>query len=118
MAYNEHLGDRVHTILQNKKVEYIAKKMMGGLCFMVDDKMCCGVVRNDLMARIGTDTYSLALEKSGVSEMNFTGRSMKGFVYVTPEATDMEDDLEYWIQLCLDFNPLAKSSKKKKKKVS
>ena len=44
--------------------------------------------------------------------MNFTGRSMKGFIYVSPDGIDTEEELEYWIQLCLDFNPLAKKSKK------
>lgn len=48
--------------------------------------------------------------------MNFTGRPMKGYVFIGPEGTDMDDDLAYWIQLALDFNPLAKSSKKKSKK--
>ena len=116
MAYDEHLGNRVAKILEEKKVAYIAKKMMGGLCFMVDDKMCVGIVKDELMARIGLDAYEAALQKPGCKEMNFTGRSMKGYVFLEPTAVDLEEDLEYWVQLCLDFNPLAKSSKKKKKK--
>ena len=56
------------------------------------------------------------MQKDGCKEMNFTGRSMKGYVFLEPTAMDMEEELAYWVQLCLDFNPLAKSSKKKKKK--
>ena len=91
---------------------------MGGLVFMVDDKMCVGIVKDDLMARINPDEYESSLEKEGCVEMDFTGRSMKGFVYLKPDAIDLEEDLSYWLQLALDFNPLAKSSKSKKKKKS
>ena len=115
MAYDEFLADRIRRVLEEKRVAYIDKKMMGGLCFMVDDKMLVGIVKNQLMARIGLDAYPAALEKEGCHEMNFTGRSMKGYVFVDDEAIDAEVDLEYWLQLALDFNPFAKASKKKKK---
>ncbi len=81
---------------------------------MVDHKMCMGIVKDELMARIDPVIYEKALTKKGCKEMNFTGRPMKGFVFVDALGTDMEDDLAYWVQLCLDFNP--KASKKKKKK--
>ena len=80
---------------------------------MVGGKMCMGVEKDKLMARIDPEFYNSALEKNGCHEMNFTGRPMKGFVFVDPHGIDMDKDLEYWIQLCLDFNPKAKSSKKK-----
>jgi TfoX/Sxy family transcriptional regulator of competence genes len=89
--------------------------MMGGLCFMVDEKMCVGVNKDDLMARIDPEIYSDALKRKGSREMDFTGRPMKGFVFVELTGTDVEKDLEYWIKLALQFNPKAKSSKKKKK---
>lgn len=116
MAFDEYLGERIERVLQKKHVQYERKKMMGGLCFMVDDKMCIGVVNNELMARIHPDFYEKALTMKGCNEMNFTGRPMKGFVFINEEGHDMENDLEFWIQKCLDFNPLAKSSKKKTKK--
>ena len=116
MAYDEFLGERIAKVLDEKKVAYTAKKMMGGLCFMVNGKMLAGIVKNELMARIGIDAYADALQKPGCKEMNFTGRAMKGYVFLDPSAIDMEEDLHYWIQLCLDFNPLAKASKKKVKK--
>ncbi len=82
MAYDEHLGNRVAQLLDDKKIAYIAKKMMGGLCFMVEDKMCVGIVKDDLMARIGLEAYEAALQKPGCKEMNFTGRTMKGYVFL------------------------------------
>lgn len=112
MAYDEHLADRVRDELAAQKVRFSEQKMMGGICFMVDDKMCVGVVRNQLMARIDPDIYKGALKQLGASEMNFTGRPMKGFVFIDPEGTDMDNDLAYWVELCVEFNPYAKSSKK------
>ncbi|WP_299894151.1 TfoX/Sxy family protein [uncultured Aquimarina sp.] len=120
MAYSEFLSDRIHQIFKDKRTNFYTKRMIGGLCFMVDDKMCCGIHYDKkketdlLMARIGEEAYAIAINRTGCYPMDFTGRPMKGYVFVTPEGFDMDEDLEYWIQLCLDFNPLAKSSKKKK----
>jgi TfoX/Sxy family transcriptional regulator of competence genes len=114
MAYDENLEDRIQRILHDKRVDFTKKKMMGGLTFMVDDKMCVGIVRNTLMARIDPEKYEEALKKKGCREMDFTGRPMKGFVFIEPSGIDMEEDLEYWILLALEYNPLAKKSPKKK----
>jgi TfoX/Sxy family transcriptional regulator of competence genes len=116
MAYNEQLAYRINTFLKDKNLNFYEKKMFGGLCFMVDNKMCVGIIKDELMARIGTDNYNEALTKKGCKEMNFTRRSMRGYVYLDDDATDLDVDLEYWIQLALDFNPLAKATKKKYKK--
>lgn len=121
MAYDENLAERVRQVLQQKRVLFEEKKMMGGLCFMVDDKMLMGLLtdkntkRPQMMARVGEKVYEDALLKEHVAEMNFTGRSMKGFVFVDEDGFDMQDDLDEWVQLCLDYNPLAKKSKKKRK---
>ena len=112
MSYNEHLANRVRELLYSKK-NVIEKKMMGGLTFMLNDKMCVGIVNDDLMVRINPKVYESALEKTGCREMDFTGRPMKGFVFVAPEGTKSKKDLEYWINLALDFNKKAKSSKRK-----
>lgn len=113
MAYDEPLANRVRTILKRqKKVE--EKKMMGGLTFMVNGKMCVGVLQDDLMARVDPQVYELALQKKGCREMNFTGKPMKGFVFIGPEGTERKVDLDYWLDLALDFNKKAKASKKKK----
>lgn len=113
MAYDEFLADRVRNALQAHKAPFREMKMMGGLCFMVDEKMCVGLVKEQLMARIAPEEYQAALQREGCSEMNFTGRPLKGFVFVDATGTDTDEDLDYWIELCLEFNPRAKSSKKK-----
>ncbi len=115
MAYDSYLQERIDRVLIEKKINFSSKKMMGGLCYMLNDKMLMGIVKEQVMARIGPSAYPEAINKSGVHEMNFTGRSMKGYVFLDLEAVDLDEDLEYWIQLCLDFNPEAKSSKKKTK---
>ncbi|MCB0711461.1 MAG: TfoX/Sxy family protein [Ignavibacteriae bacterium] len=118
MAYSNGLAERIRTELEERQVQFEEKKMMGGLTFMVDEKMCVGVVGEDLMARIDPDIYEEALTKEGCKEMEFTGRPMKGFVFVEPEGTGRDQQLEYWISLCLQYNPKAKSSKKKNTKRS
>jgi len=115
MAYDENLADRIRRSLKEKGIAYIEKKMFGGLCFMVDNKMCLGIVKDELMARIGETIYSEALSKQGTKEMNFTGRTMKGYVFVEPDGIDLDEELDYFVQACLDFNPFAKASKKRKK---
>lgn len=112
MAYNELLADRINSILKEKKVSFTEKKMMGGLTFMVDTKMCVGIVKEYLMVRLDPMIYDEALTKKGCRPMDFTNRPMKGYVFIEPIAIDMDSDLEYWIQLALDFNPKALRSKK------
>jgi TfoX/Sxy family transcriptional regulator of competence genes len=113
MAYDEHLAARVNRALTEKKVDFHEKKMFGGVVFMVDDKMCVGIVKTDMMARIGPDEYEAALEKPHVRPMDFSRRPMAGYVFVEPDGVDADDDLEYWVDLALAFNPLAKASKKR-----
>lgn len=115
MAYNEFLAERIQTVLNKKNIDFEEKKMFGGLCILVDDKMCLGIINDDFMARIDPEIEQEALSKKGARPMDFTKKPMKGYLYVSPEGVDKEDDLEYWIDLCLEFNPKAKSSKKKKK---
>ena len=114
MAYDIFLADRIRAALKVNRVSFEEKQMMGGLCFMVNDKMCVGIIKNDLMVRIDPDIYEEQLQVKGCKIMSFTGRPMKGFVLVEPEGIDTESELNYWIKLCLDFNPKAKSSKKRK----
>lgn len=112
MAYDQHLAERISGVLKEKHVRFEAKNMMGGLCYMVNDKMAVGIIKDSLMIRIDPDLYDQSLKKRGVRHMDFTGKVLKGFLLVDPIGIDMQKDLEYWIQLCLDFNPKAKSSKK------
>ncbi len=121
MAFSEFLADRVRQRLSHlPHVE--EKKMMGGLVFMVNEKMCCGVDMDKktnldrLMVRIGKEAYEEALERKGSGEMDFTGTSMRGFIFVSPEGFDMDEDLDFWIEKALAFNKEAKKSPPKKRK--
>jgi TfoX/Sxy family transcriptional regulator of competence genes len=114
MAYNEKLNNRIREALQDlPKVE--EKYMFGGSCYMFNGKMCIGVVEDEMMCRIGPDVYEEALEKPGCREMIFTGKPMKGYVYVSEEGIKTKKQFDYWIGLCIAFNKYAKASKKKKK---
>ena len=115
MPYNEFLSDRVRKAFRDCHSDFEEKKMMGGVCFLIDGKMCAGVVKDKLMARIDPEIYEQALTMKGCTEMDFTHKPMRGFVFVEPEGTDMDTDLEYWLRLCLDYNPKARMSKKKSK---
>lgn len=114
MAYDEHLAERLRISLQQRSIPFSEKKMFGGLCFMVDEKMCLGVVKEDLMARVSPENEEDWLSKPGTRRMDFTGKSMKGFYFISPVGVDEEVNLDAWVDACLAFNPLAKSSKKKK----
>lgn len=115
MAFNETLGNRIREELADApRIE--EKLMFGGICFMVNDKMCIGVVGDEMMCRIGPDAYEDALEKNGVTEMKFSGKPMVGYVFVNKDVLSSKKDLRYWVDLCLQFNKHAKSSKKKTKK--
>lgn len=116
MAYKEELAERVRQLLQQKGLIIVEKKMMGGLCFMLNEKMLVGIVRDELMARIGPDRYEEALTEPGVNEMTFTGRSMRGYVFIQSVAIESDRSLNRYLDWCIDFNPLAKKSKKKAKK--
>lgn len=122
MAYNEYLADRIRRMFLEERKSVEEKKMMGGLCFMLNNKMCCGIhfdkkKQTDLlMARIGIEATEEALTKEGCHPMDFTGRPMKGYVFVDPDGYDLDEQLEYWIKKCIAFNPLAKSSRRKTKK--
>ncbi|MCB0503054.1 MAG: TfoX/Sxy family protein [Bacteroidetes bacterium] len=114
MAYDSYLAERITQKLTTKGILFETKKMMGGLTFMVDDKMCVGVYQNKLMARIDPEDEKIALAKAGAEEMKLTKRKMKGFVFVDPIGLDTDKELDYWISLRLKYNPKAKSSKQKK----
>jgi TfoX/Sxy family transcriptional regulator of competence genes len=114
MAFDEKLNDRVRESLSHlPNVE--EKHMFGGTCYMVNGKMCAGVVGDELMCRIDHAVYEEALELPGCREMDFTGKPMKGYVFVSAEGMKTKKQLAYWIDLCLDFNKKAKAAKKKKK---
>jgi len=113
MAYNEKLADRIRESLTDvKKVK--EKEMMGGLTFMVNDKMCIGIIKDEMMCRIDPTLQDEVLSKTGCRMMDFTGRPMKGYIMVDDSGMKSKKQFDYFISLCLSFNKVAKSSKKKK----
>jgi TfoX/Sxy family transcriptional regulator of competence genes len=115
MAYDEKLSDRIREALTDAPTVE-EKHMFGGICYMVDGKMCIGVVKDEMMCRIGPDTYIEALTKRGCREMDFAGKPMEGYVYVNAEGMQTKEEFGYWVGLCLEYNPKAKASKKKTSK--
>ena len=115
MAYNEKLADRVRELIATNHKNVEEKPMFGGLCFMVNNKMCVGVEKDRMMVRLDPTKYEEVMELEGCNPMDFTGKVMKGFVFVDVEALATKKKLEYWIRLALEYNKVAKASKKKKK---
>ena len=114
MAYNEKLADRIREIISRTHKISEEKKMFGGLCFMVNDKMCVGVEQERMMVRLDPARYDEVMEKEGCHPMDFTGKPMRGYVFVDASALTTLKKLDYWVQLALDYNAVAKASKKKK----
>jgi len=111
MAYDEKLADRVREALADiPNVQ--EKKMFRGVTFMVEDKMCVSVSRDELMLRIDPETTEQLLEENGIRPMVHGGKHMNGYIYVSEERFKNKKDFDHWIKLALDFNPIAKSSKK------
>ncbi|HLJ88371.1 MAG TPA: TfoX/Sxy family protein [Candidatus Angelobacter sp.] len=102
MPFNETLADRVRKLLRGDH-SVVEKKMFGGLAFMVNGHMCCGIVGSDLVVRTGPDGLEDALRQPHARPMNFTGRPMKGFVYVAPSGYRTESALWLWTERGLEF---------------
>lgn len=113
MSYDEDLAERIRRKL-NGLPHVTEKNMMGGLTFMYNDKMCVGIVKDELMCRIDPEIHDECVEKIGCRTMDFTKRPMKGYVFIDASGMRTQQEFEYWINLALDFNAKAKSSKRKK----
>ena len=102
MAYDESLAERIRPLLAHRD-DVREQKMFGGLAFMVGDKMCVGVTNGDLMVRLGTDGHEAALKRSHVRPMDFTGRPMKGFVFVDSEGVKTKRQVQAWVDRALAY---------------
>ena len=111
MAYDEKLADRVREALVDIP-NVTEKKMFRGITFMVDDKMCVSVSRDELMLRLDPELTEQLVEEPGTRPMVHGGKHMKGFIYISEERFRSQKDFDHWIKLALDYNPIAKSSKK------
>ena len=113
MAYNTKLADRIREYLKRfSEIEVEEKRMFGGLAFMINGKMCVNVSGENLMCRFDPLLTETLKEKNGFLPMVMNGKKYKGYCYVEPEGYADENDFEYWLNLCLEFNERAKSSKK------
>jgi TfoX/Sxy family transcriptional regulator of competence genes len=102
MSYDESLAARVRALLSTRD-DVTEKKMFGGLCFMVKGAMCCGLTKSDFMVRVGAAQYEDALAQPHARPMDFTGRPLKGMVYVAPEGLRGDDALARWVRRGVEF---------------
>lgn len=103
MAYDEGVAERIREVFDGRD-DIVEKKMFGGIAFMHRGNMCCGIVDDVLMARVGPKPYADALGRVHAREMNFTGKPMKGFVYVDPAGFAEDAELRDWIARCEAFS--------------
>lgn len=102
MAFDEKLANRIRKIIEN--IDGVSeKKMFGGLCFLINGNMVFGLTNEDLMIRVEPDSYEKTLSLPYVRKMDFTGKPLKGFLYVGPKGTSNTKDLKKWILKGIDF---------------
>ena len=102
MAFNDALATRIADVLSERS-DIEEKRMFGGIAFMVGGHMCCGVAGDRLMLRVGPERHAEALEQPHVLPMDFTGRPMKGYVFVEPEGVATKSALKRWVGLGVEF---------------
>ncbi len=103
MAYDEGLAERLRDLFVDRP-GITEKKMFGGLAFMYRGHMLVGILGDSLMARVGPTEYADVLKHPHVREMDFTGKPMKGYVYVDPAGIESDADLNKWVGFCIRFN--------------
>lgn len=109
MAFNDYQAERIRKRLTGANITD-EKNMMGGLIFMVNDKMCVGIDKDKkdgsdrLMVRVGKANHDQLVFQKGSREMDFTGKVMRGFLFIGSDGFDKEEDLDFWIAKALEFN--------------
>ncbi|MFO0664849.1 MAG: TfoX/Sxy family protein [Polyangiaceae bacterium] len=111
-SYDELTAERIRSALRGNAVT--EKRMFGGLCFMVDGKMCCGLTKSDLMVRVGKEAHEAALAEPHTRPMDFTGRPLTGFVYVDPPGYETAAGLTKWMRLAVAHAKASVPSRRKK----
>lgn len=102
MPFDEGLAQRVRDVTQSEP-SMSERKMFGGLCFMSSGHMCFGVLGDEIMVRVGPDAHEEALQLDSAREMDFTGRSMRGMVYVGSDGISEDEELEVWLRRGLSY---------------
>lgn len=111
--YSESLAERVRQKFAGLS-NVTEKEMMGGLTFMYNDKMCVGIIKDELMCRIDPALHESCVEKNGCRTMDFTKRPMKDYIMIDETGMKTSREFDHWINLAIEFNKVAKSAKKKK----
>jgi len=117
MSYDQKLADRVRKALPDVK-SVTERQMFGGIAWMVRGNMCLGVVGSELMVRVGPQEHESALAQPHTRVMDFTGRPMRGYVYVAPEGTKSGPSLLWWVRRGLNFVAMLPPKKKKEASAS
>jgi TfoX/Sxy family transcriptional regulator of competence genes len=112
MAFNEKIADRIRIALDGTK-NLVEKKMFGGIAFMVNDKMCLGVDKDDIMLRCEPEMTEELLSKQGVRPFDLTGKPMKGWLLVSEDGISTKKNFDYWVQVAVEANKKATTKKKK-----
>ena len=102
MAYDEGLAERIRGALDDRS-DVSEKKMFGGIAFMVRGHMSVGIVKDELMVRVGPEAYAELVRQPHVRPMNFTGRPMQGFVFVASAGLEADADLQRWVGHGLEY---------------
>jgi TfoX/Sxy family transcriptional regulator of competence genes len=102
MAYDPELAQRVREFLK-EKVYFNEKKMFGGICYLHNGNMVCGILNNDLIVRVGPEEYENALKLPNARKFDITGKPMKNWVMVSSKGYDLEADLFEWVQRGVNF---------------
>lgn len=107
MAYDQAAAERVRGILESHascQHGLTEQYMFGGLCFLIHGNMCCGIIADDIVLRLGKDLTTLALEESHTRPMDFTGRVLSTMVYLDLSAIHKDHDLRSWIDRAVRFS--------------
>lgn len=102
MAYDQGLAQRIRAELAQLP-NLSEKEMFGGVGFMINGNMACGVNKDEMIVRVGPEKYDQALQKPHTRVFDFTGRPMKGWIMIGPQGYESDEDLKYWIEQGLSF---------------
>jgi TfoX/Sxy family transcriptional regulator of competence genes len=102
MAFNEQLAERIRKQIGDGP-GITERRMFGGIAFMLNGNMICGITREDLMVRVGPDRFEEALARPGARPMDFTGRPMKGMIFVSAEGCETDGQLREWVEQTLEY---------------
>ena len=102
MAYDKGLAQRIREILEEEP-GFDEKNMFGGICFLFFGNMVCGIIKDDLIVRVGADRYEAMLKMPHAKKFDLTGKPLKGWVMVLSEALDSDEELNDWVQRAVSF---------------